>query len=147
MKVAFYKGRSRLFNRAVSFWLRGPYSHCELIVGEAGGKSQCLSSSFMDGGVRFKSIELDPAHWDIVEIDGSIAQAWEWFMAHRGQGYDILGLVGFLLRPVSGDKSRWFCSEAVASMLGFEEPWRFDPMVLWAALSRRRAASLTGGGK
>ena len=28
-------------------------------------------------------------------------------------------------------------AEAVAAMLGFPEPWRFDPMTLWAALVAR----------
>lgn len=31
-KVAFYKGRHRLFDRLVQWWTRGPYSHCELLL-------------------------------------------------------------------------------------------------------------------
>ena len=43
-------------------------------------------------------------------------------------------LVCYWLRGQIGDQRKWFCSEAVAAMLGFPEPWRFDPMTLWAAV-------------
>jgi hypothetical protein len=51
-----------------------------------------------------------------------------------GDRYDVLGLLGFVWRRQTGTQSKWFCSEAVAAMLGFPEPWRFDPMTLWAAV-------------
>ena len=134
MQVAFYKGRTRLFNRLVSWWLRGDYSHCELVLNTDKGISTCGSASFMDGGVRYKVMRLDPAHWDIVEVAGSPDKAVQWMYEHEGDGYDVLGLLGFLWRPEEGDTRKWFCSEAVAAMLGFDEPWRFDPMNLYAAL-------------
>lgn len=130
VRVAFYKGRTRIFNKGVSWWTRGPYSHCELIVG---GKS--YSSSFLDGGVRVKEIEYDPAHWDIVDVPwADAAAAVAWFEAHMGEGYDLVGLVGFVFRRVEDDRGRYFCSEAVASSLGFVDCWRFDPNTFYAAL-------------
>ncbi len=138
MQAAFYKGRKRMFNRICAWWLRGPYSHCELVLGtDAQGRSVCASSSFMDGGVRVKHMALDPAHWDLIELPGSSTDAaWAWVCTHNGQGYDLLGLVGFIARVLGHSKSRWVCSEAVAAMLGMPDPWRFDPCSLWAALSR-----------
>lgn len=137
MKAAFYRGRKRLFNRVCSWWLRGPYSHCELILGtDAQGRGICASSSFMDGGVRVKHMVLDPAHWDVIEVGGSANAARDWLQVHCGQGYDLLGLVGFVARVLGQDKSRWVCSEAVAAMLGIPDAWRFDPCSLRAALSR-----------
>ena len=137
MNIAFYKGRKRLFNRLTAWWLRGDYSHCELILGtNANGQSICASSSMMDGGVRVKHMRLDAAHWDIVPVAGDPAQAWAWLREHEGEGYDYLGLLGFIVRALGHDKSRWVCSEAVAAMLGFPDPWRFDPCSLHAALSR-----------
>lgn len=137
MKAAFYKGRKRLFNRVCSWWLRGPYSHCELVLGsDVDGRSICASSSFMDGGVRVKHMVLDPAHWDVIEVGGSANAARDWLQVHCGQGYDLLGLVGFVARVLGQDKSRWVCSEAVAAMLGIPDAWRFDPCSLWAALMR-----------
>lgn len=137
MQIAFYKGRKRLFNRLTALWLRGAYSHCELILGtDVNGLSICASSSMMDGGVRVKHMRLDPAHWDIVPVAGDPAQAWAWLREHESQGYDYLGLIGFIARALGHDKARWVCSEAVADMLGIPESWRFDPCSLWAALTR-----------
>lgn len=139
MKVAFYKGKKRLFNRLVCYWLRGDYSHCELVTRtDLLGVSDCISSSFMDGGVRLKRMRLDPAHWDLIEVDGDPRKAHYWLDMHEGDGYDVIGLLGFIWRRQRGYQDKWFCSEAVAEMLGMQESWRFDPMTLWAALSKRR---------
>lgn len=138
MYVAHYKGRVRLFNRLVSWWFNGPYSHTELVLWtDKNGLSRCASSSLMDGGVRAKWIKLDPDHWTIEPVDGDIDYAMQWLKEHYGDGYDLLGLLGIVLRRSPGARNKVFCSEAVAAMLGFPEPWRFDPMALWAALSRR----------
>ena len=82
-------------------------------------------------------MRLDPAHWDLVDVQGGVKHAEYWHVTHEHEGYDVLGLLGFGWRRQSGDKTLWFCSEAVAEMLGMQESWRFDPMVLWAALSKR----------
>ena len=136
MNIAFYKGRKRLFNRLTAWWLKGPYSHVELILDtDKNGLAICASSSMMDGGVRVKHMLLDPEHWDIVPISGDPAQAWAWLREHEGEGYDYLGLVGFIARVLGHDKERWLCSEAVAAMLGVPESWRFDPCSLHAAVT------------
>ena len=139
MKVAFYKGRKRLFNRLVSWWLKGPYSHCELVIRvDEAGRAHCLSSSFMDGGVRMKVMHLNPDHWDVVPVasHASPSHVYQWAHDHAEAGYDLLGLLGFVWRRQTGAQTKWFCSEAVADVLGFHEPWRFDPCVLHAALKQ-----------
>lgn len=123
MKIAFYKGTSKPFNWIVSKWTRGPYSHCEVIF----KNGHCASSSFRDGGVRIKTIILDPERWDLMEIsniDESVVRAW--FGAHYGQKYDILGLAA-VLTPVKEDKDRWFCNEAIGAAMGVKDSWRFTP--------------------
>lgn len=138
MKVAFYKGKSKPFNIITSWWLRGSYSHCELIIGEdSSGRSICASSSFMDSGVRIKHIKLNPESWDVIEVEGDIAFALAWLDAHEGQSYDVPGLLGFIFRRIGHKQDRWVCSEAVAAMLGVVDPWRFDPCNLYAALEKR----------
>lgn len=138
MQVAFYKGRKRLFNRLAAWWLKGDYSHCELVLGtDANGLAVCASSSMMDGGVRVKHMRLDPQNWDIVPVAGDVHDAWHWIAQHEGAGYDYMGLIGFIARALGHSKNRWVCSEAVADMLGMPDSWRFDPCSLWAALSRR----------
>jgi len=142
MQAAFYKGKKRLFNRLTSWWLRGPYSHCELILAtDDKGRSVCASASFLDGGVRIKHMHLNPDHWDIIEVGGDVHDAWNWLSHHLGEGYDLLGFVGFIARVLGHDKRRWFCSEAVAEMLGIPDAWRFDPCILSAALTRQPAAA------
>lgn len=125
VKIAFYKDKSALFNRAVSWWTNGPYSHVELII-----DGVSYSSSFRDGGVRKKVIEYKPDHWDMFQLDCSTEteqSAVAWFEKHMGQKYDVIGLIGFVIGTVSGNKRKFFCSEAVAAALGYDETWRFDP--------------------
>ena len=132
MRLAFYKGRHRLFDRAVQWWTRGPYSHVELVFSDG----LAASSSVRDGGVRVKAISFAPDRWDILPIDGDEATARAWFDAHRGEAYDAAGLFGFVWRPAAGATRRWFCSEAVAAALGMGDAWRFCPNTLAATFRR-----------
>ena len=69
MKIAFYKGTRKgvagLFSIACRLWLRGKYSHVEMVFRDG----MCAGSSSMDGGVRFKRIDFDENKWDFIEID------------------------------------------------------------------------------
>lgn len=143
IQLIFYRGRHRAMDRAIQFWTRGNYSHCEIITANnPDGSVTCWSSSIRDGGVREKTMVLNPENWDIVEVDGDLPSILVWFEAHRGWKYDWLGLLGFLFRPITGSKNRLFCSEAVAASLGMFEPWRFDPNTLYAACLGRPAGLL-----
>lgn len=149
MKIAFYKatrpGIQGLFNVLTRWWTNGPYSHCELVLEERNGESLCGSSSFIDGGVRLKWITLDPTHWDLVDVDGIFntrEQALAWFQQHEGQGYDVLGLLGFVWRRADGNRHKWVCSESVGAALGIQQPWRFGPNAL-SALARTFADRLS----
>lgn len=149
LRAAFYKGTHTgllgLYNRLVRWWCRSRYSHVELVF--ANGLS--ASSSYIDGGVRIKAIEFDPARWDFVVLPAHIEPvARDWFEAHHGQPYDLLGNLHFVLAPVADDKAKWFCSESVAAALGLPEPWRFDPGTLHAVLAGGFAPALqsTAGG-
>jgi hypothetical protein len=136
LRAAFYKGTHAglpgVYNRIVRWWTRSQYSYAELIFADG----MAASSSQMDGGVRFKAIDFDPALWDFVDLPERLAPtARAWFEAHLGQAYDLLGNLHFVVSPVGDDKRKWFCSEAVAAALGIPDPARFDPGTLHAALS------------
>lgn len=136
MRAAFYKGTrpgiQGLYSRAVRLWTKSLYSHCELIFSEG----MAASSSYLDGGVRFKPIEFDPEHWDFVDLPPHLERAaWAWFFAHQGQGYDLIGNVHFIVGPVGDAKNLWFCSESIAAALGLPDPWRYDPGTLASALT------------
>lgn len=142
MEVAFYKGRKSLFNRVTRWWLAGPYSHAELVLGyDQAGQAICASSSMMDGGVRVKHMRLNLDHWDVVPVSVGADAAWAWLSKHEGSGYDYLGLLGFVARSVGHSQSKFVCSEAVAEMLGMPDGWRFDPCSLYAALSWRESSA------
>jgi hypothetical protein len=136
LRAAFYKGTHAglpgVYNRLVRWWTRSQYSHVELIL----PFGAAASSSAMDGGVRFKVIDFDPALWDFVDLPTDLAGGAEaWFNEHYGEPYDLLGNLHFVVSAVGDDKRKWFCSEAVAAALGMPNPERFDPGTLHAALS------------
>ncbi len=144
MKAAFYKdarpGVAGIYNRLVAWWTKSPYSHVELIV----SSGRAWSASFEDGGVRSKLIEFDPKKWDVIDVPAELEPAAvAWFTAHRGEKYDLLGNLQFIVAAIPNSEKRWFCSEAVAAALGIPDPWRYDPGTLASALTllNRPAAS------
>lgn len=136
MKIAFYKGTrpfpQSIFNKGVRWWTGGIYSHCEIIFSDG----MSASSSFLDGGVRFKQINYDNNHWDFIDLDKNIEPiARAFFKDHEGDKYDVLNLLGFIWRRKDGSDKKWTCSEACASALGLKDPWRYDPNTLHSILS------------
>lgn len=138
MKVAFYKatrpGLQGLYSRLARLVDRGPYSHAELVF----GYGMSASASFIDGGVRLKRIDFDPAHWDFVDVPDALAdRALAWFEQHQGASYDLIGNLSFLCPLVPNSRRKWFCSEAIAAALGIPEPHRLGPNGLAAVLRWR----------
>lgn len=137
MKAAFYKGTrpglQGIYSRAVRWIDRGPYSHAELVFSD--GLS--ASASYIDGGVRLKRIDYNPAHWDLIDLPQSLEPyARAWFESRLGAPYDLMGNVRFVLPWLADSERGWFCSEALAAALGWAEPWRFGPNGLAALLPR-----------
>lgn len=128
LRAAFYRGTrpglQGVYSRAVRAIDRGPYSHCELVFSD--GIS--ASASWMDGGVRFKRIDYDPARWDFLllppELEG---YARDWFEFNAGAPYDLMGNVRFVLPWLADTERGWFCSEALGAALRWREPWRYGP--------------------
>lgn len=128
MRAAFYRGTrpgwQGIYSRAVRWIDRGPYSHSELVFSD--GLS--ASASYIDGGVRFKRIDYNPAHWDFVPLpDAAEPFARDWFERNAGAPYDLMGNVRFVLPWLSDSDKGWFCSEALGAALGWKEPWRYGP--------------------
>jgi len=127
MKLALYKGTrpglSGWFNRLTRWWCRGPYSHAELVFSDG----MSASSSLIDGGVRFKTIEYSAENWDFIELNHDDAKAREWFEKHQGAKFDSVGILRFGFGPLKDSRSKFFCSESIMSALGYAEAWRFDP--------------------
>ncbi len=130
MKVAFYKARGTLVDRAIRWWQRGPYSHVEAVLADNGDGTFECASSVRSAGVRVAPITLPSSDWDILDISADVDAVRAWFTAHAGARYDWMGIFGFVMRPIGGEPGRYFCSEAIASALGIGEPWRLDPNAL-----------------
>ena len=57
---------------------------------------------------------------------------------HRGRPYDLIGCVRSVLPFVSREhKTKWFCSEVCAAVIGHKEPWRMHPGVLHMVESKQ----------
>mgnify|MGYP000656187073 CR=1 FL=1 len=138
LAVAFYKGTrpgvAGLYNRLGRFLDRGPYSHCELLFSDGAS----ASSSFLDGGVRFKAIGYSSENcWDFFELtqvlrsavalQAAESRARGWFVDHMGLPYDVWGNIRFACGFARDSADAWFCSEAVAAALGFADPFRYGP--------------------
>ena len=128
MRLALYKGTrpgwEGLYSRLVRWLDGGEYSHCELVFSD--GVS--ASSSYIDGGVRFKLIDYDEDHWDFIDLPDALEDsARDWFRSHVGQPYDLWGNVRFAFGFARESQGKWFCSEAVMAALGFKEAYRYGP--------------------
>jgi len=128
VKIAFYKARQ---NRAtwkdklIAWYTGGSYSHVELIIG-----NMMYSASPRDGGVRKKQHIWDDRIWDYVEIkDVEVSKIVAFFKMTKGQKYDWLGILGFVL-PTQDREHQWFCSEWVSNILkisGYKPLWNKEP--------------------
>lgn len=128
MKIAFYKGTrpgmQGIYNRLVRFVDNGPYSHCEIIFSD--GVSG--SASFIDKGVRFKTIEYSPDNWDFIDLPDYLEPAAREFFNERiGKGYDLMGNLRFIAWMVKESSKDWYCNEICGAAIGQTEPWRHGP--------------------
>jgi hypothetical protein len=138
MHVAMYKAPGQIGNKLIKWW-DGSYSHGEFVYYEKETKTTWgLSSSMRDGGVRAKKIVFKKAHWDFVNITClGLAPLDTFQKAKEGEGiigYDYLGISGFVARPIKEDPDKEFCTEFLARILGWTQPWRFGPSAFTARL-------------
>jgi hypothetical protein len=138
-QAAFYRGTRPgipgIYNRLVRLRGRGPHSHCELVFSD----NVSASSSFADGGVRFKDISYNDDRWDFIDLPPELeAAAREYFQDKVAEGvkYDSMGNVHLVIGFVCESPERLFCSEALMESLGYDCAWRFEPNAAYCALGR-----------
>lgn len=136
MKLAFYcgtkSGLSGAYNKGVRWIEDGDFSHVEAIFEYYGYISG--SSSFMDGGVRFKHIDYSkhPSDWVIVDIPWADEKAaYKYIDARKHKKYDIKGNVHFLIGLIKNNGEKEFCSGLLAGAIGIEKPWQYAPNSLY----------------
>lgn len=137
--LAFYKGRGvsvtqRIQDGLIRSVTRGIYSHVEMISGDAwpDHSAICLSASGRDGGVRQKRILLKPESWDLVSMQVEAEVPCQFIKNHLAARYVYAGL---LFSPVLAfgrqNPDKWFSSEVCAAALGFPNPQRVSPQLLF----------------
>lgn len=139
MRVAFHKGGKLIGDKLIKWWDDGIYSHCEVVFSDG----LWASASFMDGmKVRGKHISPTPGSWDYLDLPDRLETNARTFLAlTEGMDYDLLGMARFVIAPLRGAGSKYWCSEWVAEALGMQEPWRYGPNGLYAALTALKASA------
>jgi hypothetical protein len=138
MRIAFWKGTDPGFagvlDRGIRWWTDGPYSHNEVIFSDG----WTGTASWADKGVKLlKRPEeyydnLDD--WVIIDIEGDENVVRGWFFERQGAPYDLLGVFGFVWRPIRGMDGAFFCSEAFAAALGWADAHQYSPNLLYDTL-------------
>lgn len=127
LKLAFFKAKyGNFYDKLVAWFCRGGYSHVELVFSD--GVS--FSSSPRDGGTRFKNIDVNNGHWDILEIPcapDKEARIRRWCHSECDKNYDWFAIYGYVFGAVIGwafgadkclnDKNHWYCSEVCMSAI------------------------------
>ena len=115
----------------------GKYSHCEIAVQtELPAFYECFTSSIRDGGVRSKTLILKEDHWDKIEINIDLHKMMEFYTKTKGCKYDLLGCLGILTSKIKHRKSKYFCSEWCAEVLGYKNSEKISPNELYKAMTK-----------
>ena len=132
MKIAFYKGKGKLFNRLIRWYTKSQYSHAELIIRDLGnGYYLGGSSSAMEGGVRMKAIKFSSENWTIVDVPfGNTVDSYHWYCDNGGAKYDWLGVfkqLKFLNKFIKNPSKKSYCNESVAESVGLLDLGTINP--------------------
>ncbi len=133
--LIFYKGKGNLVDKLIRVCTCSPYSHCEIAEMQEDGTFLVYSSSPRDGGVRMKKLELNPQNWDLIPIQTlDKARLKTIFNQTQGMAYDYWGAVGIMFPFIKQKRSKWFCSEWCANVMGLPNPSKYSPEKLfeWA---------------
>lgn len=125
IRICFRYGDRRWFARIVCAIRGGDCAHVEVAHRWVADMHDCVSASWMDGGVRGKLIQMHQDRWRVYEVPGNPDDVLAWLKIHEGQGYDFGSYLGFaLLRRIRGSTKRWFCSEVAADLMWLRAPHR-----------------------
>jgi len=134
MKIAFYKWKWNIIDKAIRIWTRWPYSHCELVL----NNWTMFSSSWMDWGVRIKEFS-NSDNWDVYDTN-----VWETprvktiMKDEMGKEYDFIWLFfNFIVDLNLEDRNKRFCSEICWYILWIENSSQYWPNWLFEILKEK----------
>ncbi|WP_432481602.1 enoyl-CoA hydratase [Moraxella sp. ZY200743] len=134
--LASYHGRAsklshRICDGITKFFTRGKYSHCEIAIALPDGRYECYTSSYRDGGVRCKVMDLPSDKWELTPLSITHEQVKAYFKHTQGAGYDLWGALG-AVALFHQSQERYFCSEwCYNAIFGSDKGWRFSPSDLY----------------
>ena len=113
MKLYFYRGKGKLFDKLVRIWTSSKYSHVECVI-----ENNTYTANF-DGVKRIKYKYYDPKEWDMIQIGLRDYKKAESFLVEQvGKKYDFKGIfLTFIFPFKSHNRDKWFCSELCAEVL------------------------------
>lgn len=136
VNLIFYKGsapHATMWDKLICLVTNSKYSHVEISFENIDESYKCWSSSNRDGGIRTKWIQIDKESWDIFPIVSEINE--EWFLQHKSEKYDYIGLLGTLTNTDwFSSSTKWFCSECIAEVLGLKDSWKYSPEDLYKTI-------------
>jgi hypothetical protein len=125
LHIAFYKSKhGRLIDKLISLVSFSKYSHCEIVFSDG----MCASSSYRDGGVRFKKIEMNEKwdvfclQWENGDFISGVSEFGirEWFKSRESDSYDWIGAIGCVIGVDITSPDRKYCSYTCATVLGLD---------------------------
>lgn len=130
-KLAMYKGSGNIYDKLIRWWTESKYSHCELVV-----DGVWYTSSPRDGGVVKRELKMS-SNWDMYDVYVDEKRLEMVMNRNEGAKYDWLGIVFTQVLPFGiHSKSRMFCSEFVAEVLGYYRPHEWSPQDVYEKVSR-----------
>ena len=124
IKLALYRNTKRdILSRMIQIWqvmlglgIYSKYTHTEIIIDD-----NWFASSFVDGGVRIKTIDPIHNHWDYIIIPVTKTEKEDiknFLMSKIGCDYDLKNIFFNQILPCSIDNTdKWICSEYSAEAL------------------------------
>jgi len=113
VRVAFYKGKGRFFDKLIKWWTKSDYSHVELLLG-----SEMFSASSYSNLVRWTFHNRDESKWDYYDVPTERPLTKELVKSLVGHKYDWLGIMFSIVVPLGLHSSnKYFCSEICSDVL------------------------------
>jgi hypothetical protein len=139
--IAFRYGDDRWFARLICWWRGGDSAHCEVVVpkhsGEFDGEQpqDCITASWLDGGVRYKVMPLPADKWRVYAVEGTRDPV-SWLVAHDHHPYGWRSLLGFVLPPLLRKPRGWICTRVAAHMMGLPAEHTHDLVAIESVCER-----------
>ena len=128
MKVIF-------LDKLIRWWTGSLYSHCEIYDSKLGF---CHSSSYRDGGVRYKLIKVERnPNWYLKRIDIGNDDEILNNLCNKNIGkYDVMNLFfTHFFKCNTHHKDKYTCAEYCAEIIGLENAHKYSPATLKTELS------------